>query len=343
VKPLIDYWVIVDTGSDDGTPEIIKKFMKDIPGEVHERSWVNFAHNRNEALALAKKKGDYLLLIDADEVLQLTENFVLPSLEKDLYFIRLRQTGTADTKRNGLIKNSLDWKWEGVIHEFVVAPHSHSSELLQGIVNLCNTHPEGASGRSKGSVTAKYLGDAEVLEKALKENPKNSRYAYYLGVSYAAAQQYELAKASFEKRISLPSADFQETFMAIYSLGMMYEKLKDFDGALKVFSKAYTMYPTRAEPIFRSAVLYRKKGDLLLGYLLAQHALTLPYPEEDNCVEYIIYDHAALIEFANCALLLKKYQEGYDACSKLLADPNLPAEYRPQTLANLELARKNLL
>src|ERR1700680_162948 len=56
VLPIIDYWVIVDTGSTDGTQNIIKDFMKEkgIPGELHERPWVNFAHNRNQALELAK-------------------------------------------------------------------------------------------------------------------------------------------------------------------------------------------------------------------------------------------------------------------------------------------------
>jgi hypothetical protein len=49
-----------------------------------------------------------------------------------------------------------------------------------------------------------------------------------------------------------------------------------------------------------------------------------------------------LIEFANCALLLGKFKEGFDACSKLLANPNLPAEYKSQVQSNFELARKNL-
>jgi Glycosyl transferase family 2. len=57
VKEFIDYWVIVDTGSTDGTQEAIREFMKDSPGELHERPWCNFAHNRNEALDLARKRG----------------------------------------------------------------------------------------------------------------------------------------------------------------------------------------------------------------------------------------------------------------------------------------------
>ena len=60
VKPVIDYWVIVDTGSTDGTQKIIKKELKDIPGELYERPWKNFGENRSEAFNLAKGKGDFI-------------------------------------------------------------------------------------------------------------------------------------------------------------------------------------------------------------------------------------------------------------------------------------------
>ena len=46
VKPLIDSWLIVDTGSTDGTQTVIREILHDVPGEIVERPWVNFAHNR---------------------------------------------------------------------------------------------------------------------------------------------------------------------------------------------------------------------------------------------------------------------------------------------------------
>lgn len=342
VKSIIDYWVIVDTGSTDKTQEIIKNFMKDIPGELHERPWVNFAHNRNEALDLAKNKGDYILLIDADEVLEIADNFVLPPLEKDLYFIPLRQVGAAECKRNGLINNHLNWRWEGVLHELITCPEAKTSATLKGIVNLCNTHECGASGRSKVPEKVKYLRDAEVLEQALLKEPNNSRYVYYLGISYAAAENLEKAKKSFERRIAMPSIDVQETYSAFYNLGLIRMKLNEFDAALEAFFSAYKFRPTRGEPLFQAAKIYRERGNVLLGYLLSKYALTHPYPEEDVQVDYLAYDHTMLIEFAQCALLLGKFKEGFDACNQLLQNPKLPAEYRPRVQSNFNLALSNL-
>lgn len=342
VKPLIDYWVIVDTGSDDNTRQIIKEYMKDIPGELHERPWVNFSHNRNEALNLAKSKGDYVLIIDADEVLQYSNDFKLPTLDKDLYLIPLRQVGVVDVKRNGIHKSTLNWSWKGDFHEVIESPEVKTSEVLKGIVNLCNTHPEGNSGRSKESNRTKYLRDAEGLKKSLEKDPTNSRYVFYLGISYAAADQHELAKKSFEKRVSMPSSDHQETYWALYNLGLMQEKLNEPDAALETFSKAFAFRSIRAEPLFQMGKIYRKKGNLLMSYLLFKHALSIPYPEGDSCVEYVVYDHQMLIEFANCALLMGKFKEGLDVCIKLLANPNLPAEYKNPLQSNYELALKNV-
>jgi glycosyltransferase involved in cell wall biosynthesis len=67
--PYIDYWVVVDTGSTDGTQELITAHMQRlaIPGELHERPWRDFGHNRSEALTLAQGRADYLWMMDADD------------------------------------------------------------------------------------------------------------------------------------------------------------------------------------------------------------------------------------------------------------------------------------
>ena len=341
VKGLIDYWVIVDTGSSDGTQEVIKKFMKGIPGELHERPWVDFCHNRNEALALAKNKADYTFFMDADELLVYSDQFFLPHLDKDFYHMVVRQDCAVDVKRIALVNNSLNWQWHGLLHECIGCPEARNGGLLTGVINLCDVGEK--SGRSKDvSVHQKYLKDAQVLEKALKAEPKNSRYRFYLGQSYLAAEKYELAKKNYEKRIEMESDDVQETYFAIYTLGIIHDKMDNPDLAIKTFFKAYEYRPTRAEPLFQIATLYRKQGNVLLGYLLSQYALSIPYPVEDVCVEYQTYDYRLLVEYANCALLLGKWQEGFQACMQLLSNPNLPGDIKGRVESNLELARANL-
>lgn len=338
VKHLIDYWVIIDTGSKDGTQEVVKNYLKDIPGELLERPWVDFAHNRNEALKAAKNKADYLLFIDADETWQYADNFALPALDKDAYFVRVRQIGAVDFKRIGLVNVHLDWKWNGVLHEVPECPLAKTFGQLDGVLNVCN---ELKGARSKSPDT--YLKDAAVLEKAIKKDPENSRYMFYLGQSYLAAEKYQLGLGAFEKRSAMVSEDVQETYMSLYNIGIAQEKLNNYDAAIKSYFKAYEFRPTRAEPLFRASVLYRKQDNLLLGYLLSKFALSIPTPTEDMCVEYMTYDYALLIEFANCALLLGKFQEGFEACARLLSNPNLPSDIQPQVKANLELSLKNLV
>ena len=77
VYKIIDYWVIVDTGSTDNTKELIKEYFaeKNIPGELHEKEFVNFGINRTHALKLAKNKADYLFFMDADHVLKYDNSF----------------------------------------------------------------------------------------------------------------------------------------------------------------------------------------------------------------------------------------------------------------------------
>lgn len=338
-KPLIDYWVIFDTGSTDGTQDAIRECMKGIPGELHESPWVNFEHNRNEALEVAKKRGDYIMWIDADEVLLYDDDFEIPKLEKDFYHMIVRQLDAADARRCAVIRSDLDWKWVGVLHEVLHCDQARTHDLIRGVMNICNS---ATGARSKLPPEVKYMKDALVLEKALEKEPNNSRYMYYLGISYSAANELEKGLEAFKKRIEMPSNDWEETYQALYNIGSLQEKMGQYEIACESFIRAYQFRPIRREPLYRAAQAYRKSGNPFVGYLVAKHALTIPYPEGEACVQYQAYDYATDVEFANCALLSGFWQEGLEASKGLLNNPTLPEEHLPSIQSNYELAQSRL-
>src|SRR5688572_11659840 len=118
VRPFIDAWVIVDTGSSDGTQELIRELLHDVPGELIERPWVNFAHNRSEALTYARSRADYVLLIDADEALEVGEGFALPRLTADSYDFEVHYGGVSYLRKQ-LVRAALPWAYQGVLHEYI--------------------------------------------------------------------------------------------------------------------------------------------------------------------------------------------------------------------------------
>ena len=118
VRPIIDRWVIVDTGSTDGTQDIIREHLLDLPGELHERPWRDFAHNRSEALELARAQSDYTLIIDADDTLEIAPSTVLPALSADSYMLEIGDARIV-YQRTQLVRSALPWRYEGVLHEYL--------------------------------------------------------------------------------------------------------------------------------------------------------------------------------------------------------------------------------
>lgn len=335
VKPLIDYWVIVDTGSTDGTQQIVRDFMKDIPGELHERPWVDFAHNRNQALELAKGKADYVLFIDADEVFRLSDDFAYPKLDKDFYYIPTSYSGLK-YNRVQLINNHLNWKWMGVLHEVVVCNEARNYATLQGITDIVNT--DGA--RSKDP--RKFHKDAQVLEAALEKEPDSRRYQFYLAQSYRDAGELELALKNYNKRIAMGGWE-QEIFWSMLQVALLEEALeKPQEVVIASYQKAYDYDKSRAEPLYRIANLHRRAGNYKEGYQVAHLALFMPVPEGSLFIDAWIYDYALLMEYSICAYWLEKYEEAEVASHWLLAKPTLPNNFREAVQGNLIWVNKKL-
>lgn len=328
VKPMIDYWVICDTGSTDGTQEIIRNFMKDIPGELHERPWVNFEHNRNLALDFARGKADYVMFIDADEVFERDPNFVMPPLDRDFYHFMTHFNGT-HYARVQLINNHLPWRWKGVLHEHLECPQAKSCGLIEGVRNIVRT--DGARSQNP----RKYHKDAEVLKAALEKEPNNSRYVFYLAQSYRDAEEHALALEQYQKRITMGGWE-EEIYWSLYQIGQMQEKLGMPEEVIaESYDRAYKYRPSRLEALYQLTRYYRFKDNCRAGYLASRQGLPVQFPKDILFVQSWIYDYDLLLEFSVCAYWIEEYREAQLASLLLLAKSDLPKNIRDAAERNL--------
>ncbi len=194
----ISYWVISDTGSTDGTQDLIRAFFKErgIPGELVETPWKNFGYNRSIAFEAAYNKSDYVLVWDADD--SVIGKFQLPEkLQGDAYEFEFGDATGFRYSRLQLFNNRKRWRYVGVLHEYP-APLDTLGTI---------THVSGdyyfVSGRegARNKDPDKYKKDAAVLEEGLLEEPDNTRHMFYCANSYMNANDHDNAIRMYKKTI----------------------------------------------------------------------------------------------------------------------------------------------
>lgn len=198
VKPHIQSWVIVDTGSSDNTIDVIQREMKGIPGVVYQRPWIDFASNRNDAMDLARLGCDYLLTIDADEVLECPK---MHSLVEDVYMVDVHHLGNVEP-RVLLVKSNYIGKYVGSIHEDL--------ECLGRWVKIVDAKITSYSDGARSKDPCKVNRDLSMIFNEIKKESSNPKWYYYLGATYFAAGDFVQAKNAFALRIAMGGGNPRE-------------------------------------------------------------------------------------------------------------------------------------
>jgi len=340
LKRLLDYVLIVDTGSDDNTIQVINEWLieNNLPGEVIIETWKNFAYNRTFALEKLKEKEfiDYALMIDADEVLVFEDNFDVidfkSNLCADIYDITTNIGGFI-YNRPTLTSNKKKCRYEGVVHEFLAMDDGGTRDKANGFYN----YPIQDGNRARSG--NKFLKDAELLENALKEDISDwfrSRYTFYLAQCYRDGGNIELALENYLKRAQ-QGFWIEEVFISLYSAGNLMKNLNyDKSKIIQTWMDAYEKAPHRAESLWAIMQYCRISGMNQQGYIIGKHAIDIKYPEGSLFIEKWIYDYAILDEFSILAFWAGKYEESKMACERLLSEKKIPDHYYDRVKSNLE-------
>ena len=330
VAPYIDYWVIVDTGSSDGTQDVIRREMDrlGIPGELHERPWQDFGTNRTEAIRLAQGHCDYIWVMDADDVLVGTPDF--HGLTADTYLM-LIDDGVVYWRRQ-VFRDGLPWRYEGVLHELAVCDEPFTEVRMGGDFRVLSRRVGG-----RNLDPDKYRRDAEILLADVERQPENARSVFYLAQSYYCYGDWVNARKWDERRAAMGGWDeevYYSSFRAAESMAFNNEPWPEVQDA---YLRAWNMRPSRAEALYALARHHRIAGRYHLGHLFAEKAASLPLPDDVLFVNAGVHAWRALDEQGVCASWIGRPAEAFRISRTLVAHPDVPDEDRFRIAANRDL------
>jgi glycosyltransferase involved in cell wall biosynthesis len=314
VYPIIDYWAIADTGSTDGTQELITNFFKEkgIPGKLIQIEWKDdFSYARNVALEEVEQNADYGFWIDADE-----ELIIDPGFDKELilsqgfHSLSVRTVyGRVDYTRKNIWKTGMGFRWDGPIHELLASTEETTGTIPKKMHVIVK-----AEGNSWKNVVEKYLNHAKILEKYTEVN-KDPRWIFYTAQSYRDCQQYEKSIEWYKKRSEIQEGFIEEVFISKFMVAKLSEMIgKSKNECLLLYQDAHSCDLLRGESIKGLVQMYQRLKDWENAYVFSLYGLRYnqknPYPHRILFLDKGIYDYEMLELHSLSCFYTNRIEEG---------------------------------
>ncbi|MBD1921232.1 glycosyltransferase [Microcoleus sp. FACHB-831] len=240
VKSYVDEIIVVDTGSQDNTPEIALKYG----AKISYFEWCDdFAAARNYAISQAA--GEWILMLDADEELVVKSNNFREKLTYKskiiAYSLSLKDAYDGAKIIGGwhvrLFRNLTDITYVGRFHEFLKYQNQSISQ------DQCSYLEESLAilhyGYGKGKLLQKHINrNIPLLESIRQEEGLDLMLLHALAEAYQKTQQMEKVKECYSDAWEklLPSLldgtrpqEFRSVTTWAYNLGLEALKQKDYE------------------------------------------------------------------------------------------------------------------
>ncbi len=323
VRPLISAWTIVDTGSTDGTQELVRDALEGIPGTLLERPWVDFGHNRSEAFAAARGSADWLLALDADMTVEIDPGFE-PDPDVAAYMIRM---GTPDFEwRLPLVlRGDLPWESRGAVHEYTVLEDGASGRREPtDLVRI-------TAGGTAAWTPAKGRWHAELLEAELERSPADPRATFYLAKTYRELGDPR-ALALFRLRSTLSGWD-EETFVARYYAAQLEP---EWPARIEALLGAWESRPHRLEPVHDALEELNRRGLHRLAYRIGEDVGDPSPTPDSHFVHRSVWTWGLDFQRSIAAWWMGD-RDTFERLTSELLDLDLPAYVRARVEANAAL------
>ena len=240
-----DYITIVDTGSEDSTVEIAKKYTDRV---YTDYKWEDsFAKARNNALQ--RSVGDWILVVDADEMLAVPFDVVREAVkEADKQGANFLTVKVAGEKRPEqflhfprLFKNEPTTKWYGAAHNYLGSSVGKKEIQTDDITVIYGYSPAHKKDPDR---------TLRILTKAVKKDPTLGREKFYLGREHWYKRHYEEAIKWFDEY--LDNSKFRDERAEAYltKARCLWHTQKGEE------ARVACMYAIMTNPDFKEALLF---------------------------------------------------------------------------------------
>lgn len=201
LKGVVNEFVVVDTGSTDGTKELAKK----LGCTIYDFEWVNdFAKARN--FSISKAKNDWVLVLDADEVIETVNKDEFKALCTDKYkdtqgYIMINNL---DSDGNVFSSVRLPRLYNRKLHHYEKSIHETLYRKVNGESNMYNMNMIiKHTGYTDETYAEKHKvnRNKNMIQEYLKNNPNDIYMTGQLGITYKAEGDYDNAILELEKVI----------------------------------------------------------------------------------------------------------------------------------------------
>ncbi len=330
---------IFDTGSTDGTLDLIREYRKEIapkPIYLIQGEFVNFSVSRNHLLEFIENHQsshfiDFILLLDANDEFHGVEELKeyaaqrLASPDDDeggFYILQKWLYGDTIEKYYNifLIRPRREWRYSGVVHEYI-----HPKDLtLAKKPHRCPDTVYIYQDRNENCEQSfiRYNRDKKLLLDELERIPDDPRTLFYLAQTCECLELYNEAYDYYKKRQAIREngAMPEETYHSLYRLGNLCIRLKkSHEETVKSYTDALEFW-NRVEPMLRLCEYYlfeRKQPVIAHGY--ATMALFAPPPAEALLfVSDTDYNYRRYNRFVVTAFAVGDLDRAVEVCQKMI-------------------------